>query len=63
MKLLIRDFDAEGFESFVNFRVVNEYVAVEGISSVFTLRHGKDTVCVFNETMRGLTRQLTRKSK
>ena len=55
--------DAEGFESFVNFRVVNEYVAVEGISSVFTLRHGKDTVCVFNETMRGLTRQLTRKSK
>lgn len=55
--------DAEGFESFVNFRVINEYIAVEGISSVFTLRHGKDTVCVFNETMRGLTRQLTRKSK
>ncbi len=50
--------DNEGFESMVNFRIINQYLAVEGVFSVFTLRHGHDTVCVFNETMRGLTRNM-----
>ena len=53
--------DGNGFESPVNFRIINQYLAVEGVFSVFTLRHGSETVCVFNETMRGLTRNLTTK--
>ena len=55
--------DSNGYESVVNFRVVNQYIAVENINSIFTLRHGQDTVCVFNETLRGLTRNLTKSSK
>ena len=53
--------DSEGFESIVNFRIVNQYLAVEGVNSVYTLRHGTETVCVFNETMRGLVKSLTTK--
>ena len=53
--------DSEGLESIVNFRIINQYLAVEGIHSVYTLRYGSDTVCVFNETMRGLSRNLTTK--
>ena len=52
-----------GYESVVNFRIVNQYLAVEGVNAVYTLRHGSDTVCVFNETLRGLTRNLTKKKK
>ena len=50
--------DSNGFESIVNFRIINQYLAVEGVFSVFTLRHGVETVCVFNETMRDLARNL-----
>ena len=53
--------DSNGLESIVNFRVVNQYLAVEGVNSVYTLRYGTETVCVFNETMRGLTKSLTTK--
>ena len=53
--------DSDGFESIVNFRIINQYLAVEGVNSVYTLRHGTETVCVFNETMRGLVRSLTTK--
>ena len=55
--------DNSGYESVVNFRIVNQYLAVEGVNAVYTLRHGSDTVCVFNETLRGLTRNLTKKKK
>ncbi len=51
--------DSDGFESIVNFRLIDKYIAVEGVESVYTLRHGSETVCVFNETMRGLVRNLT----
>ena len=54
--------DSDGFESTVNFRIINQYLAVESVESIFTLRHGSETVCVFNETMRGLTRNLTKKN-
>ena len=51
--------DSDGYESMVNFRIINQYIAVEEINSVYTLRHGRETVCVFNETLRGLTRNLS----
>jgi type IV secretion system protein VirB9 len=40
----------DGSESLINFRVQAGYVIVERVSDRFTLRHGPDTICVFNET-------------
>lgn len=45
----IFDVDIEGNESIVNFRKRGDYIVVERVSNVFTLRHGFDIVCVFNE--------------
>lgn len=41
--------DRDGREGLVNFRVSGKYVVVERVSNRFTLRHGGDTICVFNE--------------
>lgn len=43
--------DAEGGEGLVNFRVDSDYIVVERVASQFTLRHGPDVLCVFNEAM------------
>lgn len=42
--------DNEGREALINYRIEGKYVVIERIASQFTLRHGKDVVCVFNET-------------
>ena len=44
--------DSEGYESLINFRVSGDYVIIERVSDVFTLRYGSDTVCVFNNKHR-----------
>jgi type IV secretion system protein VirB9 len=41
--------DSSGNEGLVNFRVHGGYVIVERVSGVFTLRHGVDVICAFNE--------------
>lgn len=41
--------DSEAREAIINFRTVGDYVVVERVTSQFTLRHGPDIVCVFNE--------------
>lgn len=41
--------DNEGFEEIANFRVVGDYMVVERLSAVFSLRNGSATVCIFNE--------------
>ena len=41
--------DSEGREAIINYRTVGDYVVVERVSSQFTLRHGADVTCVFNE--------------
>ncbi|MBT4921485.1 MAG: TrbG/VirB9 family P-type conjugative transfer protein [Rickettsiales bacterium] len=43
--------DTEGYEGLVNFRVVGDYIVVESLSALYTLRHGTNTVCVFNEEL------------
>ncbi|WP_353284615.1 P-type conjugative transfer protein VirB9 [Wolbachia endosymbiont (group A) of Lasioglossum fulvicorne] len=43
--------DSAGYESLVNFRTVDNYLIIERVSSVFTLRNGSSTVCLFNENM------------
>jgi len=40
-------------ESLVNFRVQGGYVVVERVAEKFTLRHGPDVLCVFNEGFKG----------
>jgi type IV secretion system protein VirB9 len=50
-----------GVESVVNFRIVNNYLAVEGIYPVFTLRNGAETVCVFNQTIKNIKSKTTKK--
>jgi type IV secretion system protein VirB9 len=51
----------EGKESLVNFRVDNGYVVIERVADRFTLRHGDDVVCVFNETGR-FSKEKTKKN-
>ena len=41
--------DSEAREGIINFRTVGDYVVIERVTSMFTLRHGPDIVCVFNE--------------
>jgi type IV secretion system protein VirB9 len=42
--------DSRGDEAIVNFRTRGDYIVVERVASRFTLRHGRDIVCVFNES-------------
>ena len=42
--------NSDGQESIVNFRMIGQFVAIETVGAVFTLRYGTDTVCIFNET-------------
>lgn len=41
--------DSKGYESLINFRTVDDYLIIERVGSVFTLRNGSSTVCLFNE--------------
>lgn len=43
--------DSQGFESLINFRTRGDYIVVERVASQFTLRHGPDVLCVYNEAM------------
>lgn len=40
--------DSSGYESLVNYRIVENYLVIEQISSQFTLRSGADIVCIYN---------------
>ncbi|MCP5361961.1 MAG: P-type conjugative transfer protein VirB9 [Hyphomicrobiales bacterium] len=41
----------DGSEALINFRVNNQYIVVERVSSQFTLRWGSEVACVFNENL------------
>lgn len=41
--------DADGNESVVNYRMEGKYVVIERVGSVFTLREGKEALCLFND--------------
>ena len=43
--------DSQGYEGLVNYRIKGDYVIVERVNAVFTLRHGSDTICVFNNNL------------
>lgn len=42
--------DSEGKEALINYRVEGDYIVVERVTSQFTLRHGPDVSCIFNES-------------
>ncbi len=41
--------DERGEEALINYRTRGDYIVIERVAKRFTLRHGKDIVCVFNE--------------
>lgn len=43
--------DSSGYEALVNYRIVENYVVVEQVSSQFTLRSGADIVCIYNNKL------------
>lgn len=43
--------NSRGSEGLINYRMAGKYLAIESVRERFTLRHGKDIVCVFNETL------------
>lgn len=45
----------DGSESLINFRARGDYIVVERVGPQFTLRHGQDVVCVFNQNMTART--------
>lgn len=42
---------SDGSESIINFRTRGNYIVVERVASQFTLRNGRDIVCVFNNNL------------
>lgn len=42
----------DGSESLINFRTRGDYIVVERVAAQFTLRHGQDSICVFNNVSR-----------
>lgn len=43
----------QGYETLVNFRIVEEYVVIEQVAGQLTLRSGGDVVCVYNNSLYG----------
>jgi type IV secretion system protein VirB9 len=41
--------DSLGNEAVINFRTRGNFIVVERVASRYTLRHGNDIVCIFNE--------------
>lgn len=42
--------DSAGEENMINFRKNGNYIVIERVTSQFTLRHGPEVICVFNES-------------
>lgn len=42
--------DSEQKEALVNYRAQGDYIVVERVAGRFTLRHGADVVCLYNES-------------
>jgi type IV secretion system protein VirB9 len=40
---------ADSTEGIINYRVDKDYIVVERVASKYTLRHGNDVLCVFND--------------
>ncbi len=49
--------DKDGNESIINYRIFSGYVVIERVADKFTLRSGKNTLCVFNEIFNSATGQ------
>lgn len=42
---------SDNSEKLVNYQVVGDYIVLEKVTRRLTLRHGRDIVCVFNESL------------
>jgi type IV secretion system protein VirB9 len=43
--------NSSGYETMINYRIVENYIVVEQLSSQFTLRSGADIICVYNNSL------------
>jgi type IV secretion system protein VirB9 len=43
--------DSNGYESMVNYRIVENYIVIEQLSGQFTLRSNADIVCIYNNNI------------
>ena len=41
--------DKRGNEGLINYRMLGDYLVVERVAKQFTLRHGGDVLCIFND--------------
>jgi type IV secretion system protein VirB9 len=55
--------NADGREALINYRTVGDYIVIERVASQFTLRHGSDITCVFNESQPLQTKNSKKKRK
>ncbi len=49
--------DSDGYEGLVNYRVEGDYIIIERLAEMFTLRHGTDTVCIYNDDLQNKKRK------
>ncbi|CAK8163352.1 type IV secretion system protein VirB9 [Candidatus Xenohaliotis californiensis] len=47
----IFEVDNQGYESIINYKSIDDYIVIERVSAVFTLRAGSEVACLFNETI------------
>jgi len=40
---------SDGSEALINYKIYAGYMVIERVAGIFTLRHGHDTICLFNE--------------
>jgi type IV secretion system protein VirB9 len=43
--------NSSGYETMINYRIVENYIVVEQLATQFTLRSGADIVCVYNNSL------------
>ena len=55
--------DSDGYEGIINFRIEGDYMVIEKVNPLFTLRNGFATVCVFNENLMSEWENNSKKSK
>uniref|UniRef100_A0A2C9LGC5 Conjugal transfer protein TrbG n=1 Tax=Biomphalaria glabrata TaxID=6526 RepID=A0A2C9LGC5_BIOGL len=59
----IFDVDARGNESIINYKSVDDYIVIERVSSLFTLRAGNEITCLFNENIPFIKEEVRKRKK
>jgi type IV secretion system protein VirB9 len=55
--------DDDGYESLINFRKVDDYIVIEQVASLFSLRKGESVGCLFNESRPYVVKAVKKRSR